>query len=122
MSICTLIGLLKIKHLSKLVSLAFEDEGAVPMRTTPFPDIIRITPAPGPYPSFTPRPEGEEIVSGEIDILSPLPIPPSVTDTYTKMTHVVREPGLHLTGAEMAPTGGLVLYLIYFESYYMFHP
>lgn len=122
MSICTLIGLLKIKHLSKLVSLAFEDEGAVPMQTTPFPDIIRITPAPGVYPSFTPRPEGEEIVGGEIDILSPLPIPPSVTDTYTKVTHVVQEPGLHLTGAEMAPTGGLVLYSIYYKSYFIFHP
>lgn len=122
MSICALIGLLEIKHLSKLVSLAFEDEGAVPMRTTPFPDIIRITPAPGAYPSFTPRPEGEEIVGGEIDILSLLPIPPSVTDTYTKVTHVVREPGLHLTDAEMSPPGGLVLYSIYYLSYFIFHP
>lgn len=76
------------------------------MRTTPFPDIIRLTPAPGVYPGFTTSPEAEEeIVGGEIVTLSPLPIPPSVTDTYTKVTHVGREPGLELTDAAMAPTG-----------------
>ncbi|XP_035521589.1 aggrecan core protein-like [Morone saxatilis] len=86
---------------------AGEDEGAVPMRTTPFPDIIRITPAPGVYPGLTPTPGGEEGIGGEIDIFFPLPIPPSVTDTYDKVTPVVREPGLDLTGidAAMAPTG-----------------
>lgn len=74
------------------------------MRTTPVPDIIRLTPAPGVYPGFTTSPEAEaEIVGGEIVTLSPLPIPPSVTDT--KVTHVGREPGLELTDNAMAPTG-----------------
>lgn len=59
--------------------LASEDEGAVPLQTTPFPDIVRITPAPGLYPGFTTPSTGEEIVGGEIDILSPIPVPP-VTD------------------------------------------
>uniref|UniRef100_A0A8C4DF18 Aggrecan core protein n=1 Tax=Dicentrarchus labrax TaxID=13489 RepID=A0A8C4DF18_DICLA len=86
---------------------AGEDEGAVPMRTTPFPDIIRITPAPGVYPGLTPTPGGEEGIGGEIETFFPLPVPPSVTDTYDKVTPVVREPGLDLTGidAAMAPTG-----------------
>lgn len=73
------------------------DIGAVPVRTTPFPDIIRMTPAPGVYPGITPRPGGgEEIRFGGVDILSPLPRP-----------SVVRVPGLDLTGVdtEMAPTG-----------------
>lgn len=86
------------------------------MRTTPFPDIIRITPAPGVYPGFTTPPGGEEIVGGEIDTLSPLPVPPSVTDTYTKVTHVAREPGLDLTDAAMAPTGEAVVYLFINKS------
>lgn len=90
------------------------------MRTTPFPDIIRITPAPGVHPGFTPPPGGEEIIGGEIDTLSPLPIPPSVTDTYTKVTHVVREPGFDLTDAAMAPTGELVMYLIINKSLSIF--
>ncbi|XP_042351975.1 aggrecan core protein [Plectropomus leopardus] len=64
---------------------AGEDDGAVPVRTTPFPDIIRITPAPGMYPSLTPAPGGEEIKRGEVDTLSPLPIPPSMTDIYAAM-------------------------------------
>ncbi|XP_070687284.1 aggrecan core protein [Pempheris klunzingeri] len=86
---------------------ADEDRGVVPMRTTPFPDIVRITPAPGMYPGVTPTPGGEEIQGGEVDVLSPLPVPPSVTDTYAKVTPVVREPGMDLTGfdAAMAPTG-----------------
>ncbi|XP_044213810.1 aggrecan core protein isoform X2 [Thunnus albacares] len=79
---------------------AGEDEGAVPGRTTPFPDIIRITPAPGLYPSLTPSPGGEEIKRGEVDTLSPMPIPPSVVDTFVKVT-----PGLDLTDTAMAPTG-----------------
>ncbi|KAM8750274.1 aggrecan core protein isoform 1-T2 [Acanthopagrus schlegelii] len=84
---------------------AGEDVGAVPMRTTPFPDIIRMTPAPGLYPSLTTPPE--EIIGGKVDTLFPLPVPPSVTDTYSKVTPVVREPGLDLTGIDvaMAPTG-----------------
>lgn len=61
------------------LSLASEDEGVVPMQTTPFPDVVRITPAPGLYPGFTTPSKREEIVGGEIDILSPIPIPP-VTD------------------------------------------
>ncbi|XP_070829247.1 aggrecan core protein [Chaetodon trifascialis] len=94
-------------HYDAICFQAAEDEGAVPMRTTPFPDIIRITPAPGVYPGLTPRPGGEEIVGGEVHTLVPLPVPPSVTDTYVKVTPVVPEPGLDLTGisAEMAPTG-----------------
>lgn len=89
------------------MSSAGEDVGAVPMRTTPFPDIIRMTPAPRFYPSLTTPTEGEEIIGGKIDTLFPLPVPPSVTDTYSKVTPVVREPGLDLTGidAAMAPTG-----------------
>ncbi|XP_068579877.1 aggrecan core protein [Cebidichthys violaceus] len=59
---------------------AGEDTGALPMRTTPFPDITRVTPAPEMYPSLTPSPGGEEIKHGGIDIFHPLPIPPSVTD------------------------------------------
>ncbi|CAN9498857.1 unnamed protein product [Ophioblennius macclurei] len=72
------------------------DIGAVPMRTTPFPDIIRMTPAPGAYPGITPQPGEEEIKFGGLDILAPLPRPP-----------VIRVPGLDLAGVntEMAPTG-----------------
>ncbi|XP_050929130.1 aggrecan core protein isoform X2 [Lates calcarifer] len=86
---------------------AGEDEDVVPARTTPFPDIIRMTPAPGVYPEITPSPGGEEIRGGDVDTLSPLPVPPSVTDTYTRVTPVVREPGLDLIGIDtaMAPTG-----------------
>lgn len=74
------------------------------MRTTPFPDIIRLTPAPGVSPGFTTPPGVEEIVGGEVATLLPLAIPPSVTDSYTKVTH------MDLTDAEMAPTGQLGLY------------
>lgn len=91
---------------------AGEDEGAVIGGTTPFPDIIRITPAPGPYPGLTPRPGGEEIKLGEVGTLSPLPIPPSVVDTFTKVTPVVRQPGLDLTDTAMAPTGKLVMCML----------
>ncbi|XP_071348289.1 aggrecan core protein [Trachinotus anak] len=94
-------------HYDAICFQAGEDENVVPARTTPFPDIIRITPAPGVYPGLTPSPGGEEIRGGEVDTLSPLPVPPSVIDTYTKVTPVVQEPGLDLTGidAAMAPTG-----------------
>ncbi|XP_065812937.1 aggrecan core protein-like [Labrus bergylta] len=86
---------------------AGEDEGTVPVKTTPFPDIIPLTPASGVYPGIIPTPRGEEIKGGEVDTLSPLPVPPSVTDTFTKVTPVVPEPGLGLTDiyAAMAPTG-----------------
>ncbi|CAJ1055993.1 aggrecan core protein [Xyrichtys novacula] len=86
---------------------AGEDEGSVPVRTTPFPDIIRITPAPGVYPGVVPTPRGEEIKGGEVDTLSPLPVPPSVTDTSTRVTPIKPEPGLGLTDiyAPMGPTG-----------------
>lgn len=55
-----------------------------------------MTAAPGVYPGLTPSPEGEEIKRGQVDIFSPLPIPPSVTDV----------------DAAMGPTGKLVMYLI----------
>lgn len=85
-----------------LVYSGGEDEDVVPGRTTPFPDIIRITPAPGVGPFLTTPPGGEEIKGGEVDTLSPLPGPPSVTET--------QEPGFDLTGIDdaMAPTGELV--------------
>ncbi|KAM4572931.1 aggrecan core protein isoform 2-T2 [Odontesthes bonariensis] len=85
---------------------AGEGEGAVTGRTTPFPDIIRITPAPRPYPGLTPEP-GVESRGDGVEIISPLPVPPSVTDTYAKITPVIREHGLDLTGeaVTMAPTG-----------------
>uniref|UniRef100_A0A3B4T2D9 Aggrecan core protein n=1 Tax=Seriola dumerili TaxID=41447 RepID=A0A3B4T2D9_SERDU len=86
-------------------AICFQD--VVPARTTPFPDIVRITSAPGVFPGLTPSPGGEEIRGGEVDTLTPLPVPPSVTDTYTKVTPIVGEPGLDLTDidAAMAPTG-----------------
>lgn len=80
------------------ISSAFEDEGAVPIRTTTFPVTIHLTPPPGGY----------EIVGGDIATLSPLPVPPSVTDT--RVTHVVREPGFDLIDAIMDPTGQSVLH------------
>lgn len=85
------------------------------MRTTPFPDIIRMTPAPGVYPGFTPSPpEGEEIVAGKVDTLFPLPQPPSVTDSYDRVTPVVPAPGFDLTDLDvaMAPTGEEVTFSI----------
>lgn len=80
---------------------AGEDGGVVPERTTPFPDIINMTPAPGLLPSSTTSAEHKESRSGGVDTFSPRPIPPSVTDT------VIREPGLGLTDiyAAMGPTG-----------------
>ena len=88
-------------------------DGAVTGRTTPFPDIIRITPAPHPYPGLTPEPEVESRGENE-EILSPLPVPPSGTDTYAKITPVIREHGLDLTdvAVTMAPTGTFKMYLI----------
>lgn len=71
-----------------------EDEGAVPMRTTPFPEIVHETPAAGVYPGVTPA-EGEESVGGDVVTLSP----------HTKETHVAGEPGFDLTDALTAPTG-----------------
>uniref|UniRef100_UPI0037E89487 aggrecan core protein-like n=1 Tax=Semicossyphus pulcher TaxID=241346 RepID=UPI0037E89487 len=86
---------------------AGEYEGSVPVKTTPFPDIIPMTPASGVYPGLIPTSGVKEIKSGEVGTLSPLPVPPSVTDTYTKVTPVVLEPGLGLTDiyAAMGPTG-----------------
>lgn len=49
----------------------------MPGRTTPFPDIIRITPGPGVGPSLLTTPGGEEIKGEEVSILSPLPGPPA---------------------------------------------
>ena len=103
----------RVSHYN-LVSSDGEDEDVFRLRTTPFPDIIRMTPAPGVYPGLSPSPGGEEIRGAGVDTLSPLPIPPSVTDTYTKVTPVVRVTGLELTGidAAMAPTGEWVLWSI----------
>ncbi|XP_008292951.1 aggrecan core protein [Stegastes partitus] len=83
---------------------AGEDGGVVPVRTTPFPDIINMTPAPGLFPGSTPTAGSKEIRFGGVDTFSPRPIPPSVTDAVTP---VIREPGLGLTDiyASMAPTG-----------------
>lgn len=71
-----------------------EDEGAVPMRTTPFPDIVHETPAAGVYLGLTPA-EGEESVGGDVVTLSP----------HIKETHVAPEPGFDLTDALTAPSG-----------------
>lgn len=89
-----------------LVSSDGEEEDVVPGRTTPFPDIIRVTPAPGVQPFLT-TPSGSEETKGEVDTLSPLPIPPGMTDTYTEVTPV---PGLDLSAFDvtMGPTGKLV--------------
>lgn len=94
-----------------MVYSAGEDEDVVPRRTTPFPDIIRITPPPVVGPLFTTPPAGEESKHGEVGTLSPVQVLPSVTDTYTKVTPVKHEPGLNLTGIDdaMAPTGELVI-------------
>lgn len=69
----------------------------MPMRTTPFPDIVHETPrgAVEVYPGPTPM-EGVESVGGDIVTLSP----------PTKDTRVVGEPGLDLTDALTDPTGG----------------
>ncbi|XP_053741542.1 aggrecan core protein isoform X2 [Synchiropus splendidus] len=48
-----------------------EDDVAVPMRTTPFPDIISLTPAPLPDPGFT---YTQEIKTAGVDSLSIVPI------------------------------------------------
>ncbi|KAM9754466.1 aggrecan core protein isoform 1-T1 [Menidia menidia] len=72
---------------------AGEQEGTVPGRTTPFPDIIRFRPPLGP-PGPPPEPEVKE-GRGDILILPPLPIPPF------ELEH-----GLDLTDdVMMAPTG-----------------
>ncbi|KAK2842622.1 hypothetical protein Q5P01_012822 [Channa striata] len=72
-----------------------EDQDAVPGRTTPFPDIIRITPA--PPVSLSPT-EPHEVKHGEVETLSPFP---------SKVTPVIHKPELNLTGVDdaMAPTG-----------------
>uniref|UniRef100_A0A8C2W8D4 Aggrecan core protein n=1 Tax=Cyclopterus lumpus TaxID=8103 RepID=A0A8C2W8D4_CYCLU len=69
-------------------AVCFQDAGAVPLRTTPFPDIIRMTPSPGIYPTLTPSPGGEEIKRGGVDTFFPLAVPPSVTDVDTFLTSV----------------------------------
>ncbi|TWW75424.1 Aggrecan core protein [Takifugu flavidus] len=77
-----------------------EDEGVVSMTTTPFPDIVHETLAPGVYPGLTPSPREEESLGGDIVTLSP----------DSKETHVVHEPGFDLTDAIMAPMGVLFHY------------
>lgn len=85
---------------------AGEDEDTIPVRTTPFPDIIRMTPASGVYPGVIPTPGKEEGRGGGVDTLSPLPVPPR-PDTFTRVTPIEPEPGLGLTDiyATMGPTG-----------------
>uniref|UniRef100_A0A1A8JLS1 Aggrecan core protein n=1 Tax=Nothobranchius kuhntae TaxID=321403 RepID=A0A1A8JLS1_NOTKU len=58
---------------------ASEDEGAVPERTTPFPDIKQITPSSEFYPGLTPSPGLEEAKSETEEIFSRLPLPPNIT-------------------------------------------
>lgn len=70
------------------------------MRTTPFPDIIHKTPAPGVYPGLTPSPRETESLGGTVVTLSP----------DTKEAHVVHEPGFDLTDAIMDPIGGSSIY------------
>ncbi|XP_041650864.1 aggrecan core protein [Cheilinus undulatus] len=86
---------------------AGKDEGIVPVKTTPFPDIIQMTPAPGVYPGVIPTRGEEEGRRGEAVTLSPLPVPPSETDTFTRVTPVLLEPGLGVMDlyAPMGPTG-----------------
>ncbi|XP_014025614.2 aggrecan core protein [Salmo salar] len=73
-----------------------EDDGAV--KTTPFPEVATITDSPMVYPGLTTTPEtearGEVLTQGPLDTITmapTLPIPPSVTDTVTKVTPVVGE-------------------------------
>ncbi|XP_049577944.1 aggrecan core protein isoform X1 [Syngnathus scovelli] len=65
-----------------------DDEGAVPGRITPFPDIMSITPAPGVYPGLTTPAGGQEIKQGGVDILTK-PISPPFTDATMAPTGVV---------------------------------
>ncbi|XP_019729582.1 aggrecan core protein isoform X1 [Hippocampus comes] len=65
-----------------------DDEGAVPGRITPFPDIMSITPAPGVYAGLTTPPGGQEIKHGGVDILTK-PISPPFTDAAMGPTGVV---------------------------------
>lgn len=100
---------------------AGKDEGTV--LTTPFPGIITMTPSPVVYPGRPTTPGGE--ARGEVatqapldtsTLEQPLPIPPSVTDTYMKVTPVIEHgvrivtarPDLgrdHENDTAMAPTG-----------------
>ncbi|XP_055778115.1 aggrecan core protein-like [Salvelinus fontinalis] len=73
-----------------------EDDGAV--KTTPFPEVVTITASPMVYPGLTTTPEtearGEVLTQAPLDTITmapTLPIPPSVTDTVTKVTPVVGE-------------------------------
>ncbi|XP_068458520.1 uncharacterized protein, partial [Clinocottus analis] len=63
---------------SRYHAVCIQGAGAVPLRTTPFPDTIRVTHAHGMYPSISPSHGGEEIKGGEVDTIFPLH--PSVTD------------------------------------------
>ncbi|XP_030587704.1 aggrecan core protein [Archocentrus centrarchus] len=64
---------------------ADEDIGAVPGRTTPFPDIISITPAVEVFSGITSSPGDHEAKTGEVETLSPIPVPPSVPDIDAPM-------------------------------------
>ncbi|KAL4005431.1 hypothetical protein ACER0C_005144 [Sarotherodon galilaeus] len=62
---------------------ADEDKDAVPGRTTPFPDIVTVTP-PAKVPDIIPSSKHEEVKT-EVVTLPPLPIPPSMTDVDAPM-------------------------------------
>ncbi|XP_055790762.1 aggrecan core protein-like isoform X2 [Salvelinus fontinalis] len=73
-----------------------EDDGEV--KTTPFPEVATITAGPMVYLGRTTAPEaeaqGEVLTQAPLDTTSkelPLPILPSVSDTYAKVTPVVGE-------------------------------
>uniref|UniRef100_A0A8C8FTG0 Aggrecan core protein n=1 Tax=Oncorhynchus tshawytscha TaxID=74940 RepID=A0A8C8FTG0_ONCTS len=73
-----------------------EDDGAV--KATPFPEVATITASPMVYPGLTTAPEtearGEVLTQAPPDTITmapTLPVPPSVTDTVTKVTPVVGE-------------------------------
>ncbi|CAL8263242.1 unnamed protein product [Merluccius merluccius] len=68
--------------------------------TTPFPDIVPMTPGPVAHPSHT-TPSQE--AHGEVVTLSPLPIPPP-SETVTVATGTTGH-GVHLTDDEDAPMG-----------------
>ncbi|XP_013876736.1 aggrecan core protein [Austrofundulus limnaeus] len=80
---------------------ASEDDGAVPERTTPFPDVVQTRPDPELYPGVTPEP-GQEVRSEKVEVLPSLPGPPGVSGQ-----DILLVPGLDLTGEDvnMAPTG-----------------
>uniref|UniRef100_A0A8C7S8W6 Aggrecan core protein n=1 Tax=Oncorhynchus mykiss TaxID=8022 RepID=A0A8C7S8W6_ONCMY len=73
-----------------------EDDGVG--KTTPFPEVATITASPMVYPGLTTAPEtearGEVLTQAPLDTITmapTLPVPPTVTDTVTKVTPVAGE-------------------------------